>query len=58
MLKRQKLKRWNKEGYVGIDDFKMGEEFHFLGRVVKICGCDDFTREYYERIEKPLVGRM
>ena len=56
MLKRARLKRWRGEGFVSPDDFQMGEDFQFLGRRVKISGCDAFTTQYYESIGKPLVG--
>ncbi|CAD7942901.1 unnamed protein product [Amoebophrya sp. A25] len=50
MLKRGKLMKADGSGYVSPADFRIGEDFSFLGRKVRIYNCDKFTEEYYERL--------
>eukprot|EP00392_Amoebophrya_sp_AT5.2_P016043 g16282.t1 len=52
-LKRGKLRKADGTGFVTPDDFKIGEDFNFLGRKVRIYDCDKFTEEYYARLGKP-----
>ena len=53
MLKRGKLARHDGSGYVSPDDLRIGEDFIFLGKKVRIYGCDAFTRDYYEKTGNP-----
>jgi hypothetical protein len=46
-LKRTKIPEIN------IDTLRIGNHVEFFGRVVRIIACDDFTRKYYEGIDRP-----
>ena len=46
-LKRQKVQK--EDGtYLGPDDFHIGSEVTICGHTFHICGCDRFTRWFYE----------
>jgi len=53
LLKRGKLSKAD-GSLITASDFQIGEEFEFLGRKVFVYECDDFTRQYYEAMGKPL----
>jgi len=53
MFKRAKLQRADGSGYVNAMDLRVGEDFEFLGRIVRIYDCDEFTREYYRKVGAP-----
>ncbi|CAD7952611.1 unnamed protein product [Amoebophrya sp. A120] len=52
-LKRCKLRNADGSGFVSPATFRVGEDFEFLGRKVRIYNCDKFTEEYYERLGMP-----
>ena len=46
-LKRQKVEK--EDGtYIGPDDFQIGSEVTICGHTFHICGCDRFTRWFFE----------
>jgi len=47
-LKRHRVPREDGQGFIGPDDFRVGQELTFYGRTYHITGCDRFTRWFYE----------
>jgi len=53
-LKRQKVLRSDGSSkHLTVKDFKIGSEVHIFGKNILICGCDQYTREFYEGIGAP-----
>mmetsp|Transcript_85968 Transcript_85968/g.248149 ORF Transcript_85968/g.248149 Transcript_85968/m.248149 type:complete len:619 (+) Transcript_85968:42-1898(+) len=47
-LKRHRVPRPDGDGFMGPDDFRCGIDVTLYGRTYHICGCDRFTRWFYE----------
>jgi len=47
-LKRHRVPREDGQGYIGPDDFRVGQEITIYGRTYHLTGCDRFTRWFYE----------
>eukprot|EP00931_Biecheleriopsis_adriatica_P033039 TRINITY_DN1920_c0_g1_i1.p1 TRINITY_DN1920_c0_g1~~TRINITY_DN1920_c0_g1_i1.p1 ORF type:complete len:626 (-),score=144.03 TRINITY_DN1920_c0_g1_i1:64-1941(-) len=47
-LKRHRVPRDDGLGFIGPDDFRIGQEITFYGRTYHLSGCDRFTRWFYE----------
>lgn len=53
-LKRRQILRENGSGLALLPtDFKVGKDVAILGRQIRICDCDQYTREFYEFQGKP-----
>lgn len=53
-LKRRQLLREDGSGLALLPtDFRVGTEVKILGRQIRICDCDEYTREFYEFQGKP-----
>lgn len=42
------------EAFYDWTDFQLGENINFYERVFRVVDCDNFTREFYEYMGKPL----
>lgn len=47
-LKRHRIPREDGMGFIGPDDFRVGQEITIYGRTYHLTGCDRFTRWFYE----------
>jgi len=47
-LKRHRVQRDDGQGFIGPDDFRVGQEITIYGRTYHLTGCDRFTRWFYE----------
>eukprot|EP00933_Yihiella_yeosuensis_P011229 TRINITY_DN11838_c0_g1_i1.p1 TRINITY_DN11838_c0_g1~~TRINITY_DN11838_c0_g1_i1.p1 ORF type:complete len:620 (-),score=118.11 TRINITY_DN11838_c0_g1_i1:483-2342(-) len=48
-LKRQRVPRADGMGFIGPDDFRVGQEITLFGRTYHLTGCDRFTRWFYDQ---------
>jgi len=53
-LKRQKVLRADGSGkHITVLDFVVGQEVQLFGKTIFVVGCDQYTREFYDGINKP-----
>ncbi|KAH0785038.1 EF-hand domain-containing family member C2 isoform X2 [Histomonas meleagridis] len=52
-LRRHRARK-DDDSYVTIADFTVGGEFTLYGRTFFISSCDDFTREFMEKLNRPM----
>ena len=53
-LKRRQVLREDGSGLPFLPfDFRIGQDVKILGKQIKICDCDDYTREFFKVQKKP-----